>query len=167
MLNTSRLLLMIVMIVTLVCMVQEVMAGKAQQSSGKGQLQSDKSVSTDKDGASKASDRLPLDRGWFLPEDNQSTCDELMEGPSAEREGILLCYDGKSLNSSAYEECTIRNVKNSGNIYDITLKCKTEGKMGNGESVDHMKITIKSRTSFSTDENGKSQTYTWRCGLPK
>jgi hypothetical protein len=130
-------------------------------------LSSAQSTATKKSNTSNTSDRLPLERGWYLPEGSNLSCDDLMNGPSAEREGVMLSYDGKSLNSSAHEYCKITHVANNGNVYMITTKCEADEKMGNGESVDNTKMIIKSRKLFTIDDNGKVQTYSWKCALPK
>ena len=118
--------------------------------------------------AGKTVDRLPLQHGWYLPEGSSLSCKDIVEGPSAETEGMFLSYDGKSLNSSAHEDCKITRVENKGNLYKITTSCQADERMGNTESVDHTQMTIQSNTSFTmVEDKGKSQTYRWKCALPK
>lgn len=162
--RASRQLGVIIMILTTVFAVQTISAETPEKSKGKSLSKNDQNISP---GKIKTNDRLPLDRGWFLPEEIKSTCEQILEGPSADREGILLSYDGVSLNNSAHEECNISNVIIKGNVYDVTLKCESEGKMGKNKSIDHKSLTIKNKKLFTIKENGKLHVYTWRCGLPK
>lgn len=95
---------------------------------------------------------LPLESGVFVEEGVEC------ENPAS---AYTIVYSGKGFDAE-HTECKITNVRNNGNIYNVTEQCIIDGR---DTIIQHETITVESRTSFLFEGMYKKAMFHY-CGNP-